>query len=45
MDYNQLLFSTFCIGSVADALKMSRQDVYRMLKDSGISSLRQWKYE
>lgn len=36
MDYNQLLFSTYCIGSVADALKMSQQDVYRMLKDSGI---------
>lgn len=36
MDYNQLMFSTYCIGCVAEALKMSQQAVYRLLKDSGI---------
>lgn len=36
MDYNQLMFSTYCIGCVAEALKMSQQVVYRLLKDSGI---------
>lgn len=29
-------FSTYCIGNVAEALKMNQADVYRLLKSSGI---------
>jgi len=36
MDSNQVDFSTFCIGSVAQALGMNQAEVYRRLKSSGI---------
>ena len=29
-------FEQFCVGNVADALKMSAGNVYRLLRDSGI---------
>lgn len=36
MNFEQLNFTVFCVGSIADALKMSSQKVYHLLKDSGI---------
>lgn len=36
MTIDQLEFSTFCIGNVADALGMSQKQTYNMLRDSGI---------
>lgn len=36
MNYRQLDFSVFCIGSVAEALKMEPRQVYHLLKDSDI---------
>lgn len=36
MNFEQLCFTTFCVGSLADALKMSAGKVYGMLRSSGI---------
>ena len=36
MNFEQLNFTMFCVGNVADALKMSAGNVYRLLRDSGI---------
>lgn len=36
MNFKQLDFSVFCIGSVAEALNMEPQRVYHLLKDSNI---------
>ena len=36
MNFEQLNFTVFCIGSVADALKMNARKVYHLLKNSGI---------
>lgn len=36
MNFEQLNFSIFCIGSVADALKMNACKVYHLLKESDI---------
>ncbi len=38
MDYNILNFVIFCMGSVADALKMSAKDIYRRMSQGGIIS-------
>lgn len=36
MDFDQLEFAVYCIGSVADAIGKDARDVYRLLKSSGI---------
>lgn len=36
MNFEQLCFTTFCVGSLADALKMSASKVYTLLRSSGI---------
>lgn len=36
MNFEQLNFSVFCIGSVADALEMNARKVYHLLKESDI---------
>ncbi len=36
MNRDILEFVTFCIGAVANSLKMTRKDVYNLLKQSGI---------
>lgn len=36
MNFKQLGFSIFCIGSVAEALRLASQQVYHLLKDSNI---------
>ncbi len=36
MNSDVLSFVTFCIGAVAHTLKLSRNEVYRMLKTSDI---------
>lgn len=36
MNFEQLNFTIFCIGSVADALRMNARKVYHLLRDSGI---------
>lgn len=36
MNFEQLNFTTFCVGNVADALKMSAAKVYHLLRYSGI---------
>lgn len=36
MDFNQLEFAVYCIGSVADSIGRDARDVYNMLKSSGI---------
>ncbi len=36
MNRDELAFVTFCIGSLANNLNLSRQDVYDRLKKSGI---------
>lgn len=38
MDYKALNFVIFCVGSVADALKMSAKDVYRRMSAGNIIS-------
>lgn len=38
MDYKILSFVIFCVGSVADALKMSAKDVYSRMSKGGIIS-------
>ena len=38
MDYKILNFVIFCVGSVADALKMSARDVYQSMTKGGIIS-------
>lgn len=38
MDFKILNFVIFCVGSVADALKMSAKDVYSKMSDVGIIS-------
>ena len=38
MDYKILSFVIFCVGSVADALKMSAKDVYTRMSKGGIIS-------
>ena len=38
MDYKILNFVIFCVGSVADALKMNAREVYHRLADSHIIS-------
>ena len=36
MDFQTLNFTIFCVGSLADHLKMNARDVYHKLQDSGI---------
>ena len=36
MNFEQLIFSVFCVGGISDALKMNAGKVYRLLRDSGI---------
>lgn len=36
MNFEQLNFTTYCVGNIADALKMSAGKVYHLLRDSGI---------
>ena len=36
MSFEQLNFVVYCIGSVADALKMNARQVHQLLKTSGI---------
>ena len=38
MDYKALNFVIFCVGSVADALKMSAKDVYHRMSEGNIIS-------
>ena len=38
MDYKTLNFVIFCVGSVADALKMSAKDVYHRMSEAHIIS-------
>jgi len=38
MDFKILNFVIFCVGSVADALKMSAKDVYQKMSDANIIS-------
>ncbi|MDE5551382.1 MAG: DUF3791 domain-containing protein [Bacteroidaceae bacterium] len=38
MDYKILNFVIFCVGGVADALKMSAKDTYRRMSQGGIIS-------
>ena len=38
MDFKTLDFVIFCVGSVADALKMSAKDVYRRMSEGKIIS-------
>jgi hypothetical protein len=38
MDFKILTFVIFCVGSVADALKMSAKDVYLKMSDADIIS-------
>lgn len=36
MSFEQLDFTVYCIGSIADALEMNARKVYHLLNDSGI---------
>ena len=36
MNFEQLNFTTYCVGNLADALEMSAGQVYHMLRSSGI---------
>lgn len=36
MNFEQLNFTTYCVGNLADALEMSASQVYHMLRSSGI---------
>lgn len=38
MNFEVLSFVTFCVGSLADTLKMSAGQVYRLLRSSGVLS-------
>ena len=38
MDYKILSFVIFCVGSVAEALKMSARDIYRQMSKGGVIS-------
>ena len=38
MDYKILNFVIFCVGSVAENLKMSAKDIYRKMSQGGIIS-------
>lgn len=38
MDYKILNFVIFCVGSVADSLKMSARDIYRKMSQADIIS-------
>jgi len=38
MDFKALNFTIFCIGSVAEHLKMNARDVYHRMQDAGIIS-------
>lgn len=38
MDFQTLNFTIFCVGSLADHLKMNARDVYHKMQDSGIIS-------
>lgn len=36
MNFEQLNFTTYCVGNLADALEMNAGQVYHMLRSSGI---------
>lgn len=36
MNFDQLVFTTYCVGHLADALKMSAGKIYNLLRTSGI---------
>lgn len=36
MNFEQLNFTVFCVGSISDTLQMSAGRVYHLLNDSGI---------
>ena len=36
MNLEQLSFITYCVGNLADALKMAPGKVYRLLRSSGV---------
>ena len=36
MNFDQLSFTTFCVGNLADALQMSASRVYGLLRSSGL---------
>jgi len=36
MNFETLSFTTFCVGSLADTLKMDAAQVYDMLRKSGV---------
>ena len=38
MDYKILSFVIFCVGNVADALKMNAKDIYNRMSEGGIIS-------
>ncbi len=38
MDYKTLSFVIFCVGNVADTLKMSAKDIYHRMSAGGIIS-------
>lgn len=38
MNFEQLNFTTYCVGNLADALGLSAGTVYRLLRTSGILS-------
>ena len=38
MDFKTLNFTIFCIGSVADHLKMSARDIYHKMQEANIIS-------
>ena len=38
MNFEQLNFTTFCVGNLSDALHMSAAQVYHLLRSSGILS-------
>jgi len=38
MDYKILSFVIFCVGNVADALKMNAKDIYHRMSEGGIIS-------
>ncbi len=36
MNFDQLNFTTYCVGNLADVLGMSAEKVYTLLRESGI---------
>lgn len=38
MDYKIMSFVIFCVGNVADALKMNAKDIYNRMSEGGIIS-------